>query len=265
MQQGGMKSLVSVFRPGPEGFEILRVKGAAGAIPLHLHASWCLIAVESGERHLSSAGCSVVVRPGGAVAVPAGLAHACSSPGCGCDFLAVSIPADMLPAWMRDFKGTRIFRLASDGFFTERLATVMETRDVQEASALPELLSRAVSDLDPVAAGARNAPEPGEAIVEKARLILDNPETSGLGLPEISRRAGASPFHLSRQFRRVTGLPPGEYRTLAQLRQARALLVRGAALADAAAASGFHDQSHLTLRFKKYMGITPGQFARACR
>lgn len=265
MRQEVMKSTVSVFRPGPEGFEILCVQGAAGAIPLHLHASWCFIAVESGERHLSSAGCSVVVRPGDAVAVPAGLAHACSSPEGGCDFLAVSIPADMLPDWIRDFRGTQFFRLASDGSLTERLAAIMETRDAIEASSLPELLSQAVSAMDPLAVSALNAPASGEAIVEKARLILDNPESSGLDLHEVSRRAGASPFHLSRQFRRVTGLPPGEYRTLTQLRQARTLLVQGAALADAAAASGFHDQSHLTLRFKKYMGITPGQFARACR
>jgi AraC-like DNA-binding protein len=32
-------------------------------------------------------------------------------------------------------------------------------------------------------------------------------------------------------------------------------------LVDAAVASGFSDQAHLTRRFKRHLGITPGRFA----
>jgi AraC-like DNA-binding protein len=36
----------------------------------------------------------------------------------------------------------------------------------------------------------------------------------------------------------------------------------GASLADAAAASGFADQAHMTRQFKKAYGISPGRWQR---
>ncbi len=41
----------------------------------------------------------------------------------------------------------------------------------------------------------------------------------------------------------------------------RGRILAGDSLADAAAASGFSDQAHLTHRFKRHLGITPGRFA----
>jgi len=109
------------------------------------------------------------------------------------------------------------------------------------------------------------ASEKGNPAVRLARAILDGPDGLETPLALLARRCGASRFHLCRLFKRETGISPNEYRTLSRLRQARMLLSQGAPLADAAAGSGFHDQSHLTLRFRKYMGMPPGAFARACQ
>jgi hypothetical protein len=44
---------------------------------------------------------------------------------------------------------------------------------------------------------------------------------------------------------------------------ARTLLARGTALAEAAAASGFADQSHMTRLFVRAYGLTPGAYVAA--
>ncbi|MGH8186357.1 MAG: AraC family transcriptional regulator [Steroidobacteraceae bacterium] len=39
------------------------------------------------------------------------------------------------------------------------------------------------------------------------------------------------------------------------------MLDRGSSIAEVALAVGYADQSHLTHRFKRLLGITPGQYA----
>ena len=48
----------------------------------------------------------------------------------------------------------------------------------------------------------------------------------------------------------------------ARLRHARGLIRAGATVAEAAAATGFADQSHFTRVFRRLMGVPPGVWAR---
>jgi AraC-like DNA-binding protein len=99
--------------------------------------------------------------------------------------------------------------------------------------------------------------------VRRAKDLLRSHYAEPLSLDEIANDAGIDKFHLCRAFRDEIGLPPHAY--LVHLRIARALdLLRAKLPASRVAAEvGIYDQSQLNRHFKRIVGVTPGQYARA--
>jgi AraC-like DNA-binding protein len=107
-----------------------------------------------------------------------------------------------------------------------------------------------------------NMPAAPGAIVHAMSRIDDDPSAS-LSLAELSAISGLSQFQLVRSFSKATGLTPHAYLIQRRLQQARRMLVRGSPLADAALASGFADQSHMTRLFVRTYGMSPGRYFAA--
>jgi AraC-like DNA-binding protein len=96
-----------------------------------------------------------------------------------------------------------------------------------------------------------------KSAVRIARSYLD--EGSCLPSSELLENlTGLSRFELARQFRRCLGTSPHRYATMRRPDGARRLIAANVSLAEAAAASGFADQSHMTRQFKQAYGISPG-------
>jgi AraC-like DNA-binding protein len=70
---------------------------------------------------------------------------------------------------------------------------------------------------------------------------------------------------LLRAFRAEVGMPPYAYLESVRIRRAQQLIEAGKPLAEVAAEVGFSSQSHLTERFKRIIGVTPGQYAKQLR
>ena len=100
--------------------------------------------------------------------------------------------------------------------------------------------------------------------VDKAREFLDANIGTTVGSAELETIAGLSRYALARHFRAYLGTSPYRYVVMRRVDRARALIRRGARLADAAAASGFADQSHMTRHFKRAYGLSPGRWAALC-
>ena len=82
-------------------------------------------------------------------------------------------------------------------------------------------------------------------------------------LDELATAAGISRFRVSRLFTAGFGLPPHRFQLAQRLRLARRLLERGTDPSEAAARTGFFDQSHLHRHFVRTIGTTPGRYAAA--
>jgi AraC-like DNA-binding protein len=78
---------------------------------------------------------------------------------------------------------------------------------------------------------------------------------------ELEKVTGLDRFTLSRQFRTLFGTSPHRFQVGQRLSQAQALIAAGTKLSEAAAATGFADQSHLTRHFVARFGLTPGRWA----
>jgi AraC-like DNA-binding protein len=91
-----------------------------------------------------------------------------------------------------------------------------------------------------------------------ADALLDPPT-----LAQMAEGAGLSRYQLLRRFADAYGLPPHAWLQQQRAERSRHLIRHGASLADAAAHSGFADQSHMTRIFARQFGFTPGAWQKA--
>ena len=84
-------------------------------------------------------------------------------------------------------------------------------------------------------------------------------------LVEIAGAAGFSPYHFHRLYRRAYGKTAKQVMLELQVAEAQRLLLSGVAPETAARSVGFAHQSHMTQRFKKVVGTSPGRWLRESR
>ncbi len=120
-------------------------------------------------------------------------------------------------------------------------------------------IAEALAALDPSSA-AMTPDAPCVRAVARAREFLDEEFSRAVASASLERATGLSRFALARHFRAYLGTSPHRYVVMRRLDRARSLMRDGASLADAAASSGFADQSHMTRHFKRAYGVTPARW-----
>jgi AraC-like DNA-binding protein len=152
-------------------------------------------------------------------------------------------------------------RLAGDFL---ALHTAMETpaTRLERDERLAEWL-RALIDRSPGARPRRSRLRPGDdkALRLARDYLADQPERN-ISLDELATAAGIGKFRLIRLFRQQTGLPPHALQLAHRIRSARRLLEAGQTITEAAAATGFADQSHLHRHFRRSLGVAPAEYQR---
>jgi AraC-like DNA-binding protein len=101
--------------------------------------------------------------------------------------------------------------------------------------------------------------------IARARALIDADPAAFISLADLAKASGLGRFQLLRGFARAIGLTPHAYILQRRLETARRLIDARTPLADAAIASGFSDQSHMTRAFAGRFGLTPGAYAAAKR
>jgi AraC-like DNA-binding protein len=98
--------------------------------------------------------------------------------------------------------------------------------------------------------------------IQLAKRYIEEFFAKGVSLEELAQHVALSPYYFLRVFRAEVGMPPYAYLESVRVRQAQRLIKSGKSLAEVAAETGFSSQSHMTRRFKKIIGATPGQYAQ---
>jgi AraC-like DNA-binding protein len=97
---------------------------------------------------------------------------------------------------------------------------------------------------------------------EQARQYLHESLAQAVTLDELAAASGKDKWSLSRDFRALFGTSPHRYLTMRRLDLVRRLASEGHSLADASAAAGFADQSHMTRHFTKTWGVPPSRWLK---
>lgn len=114
--------------------------------------------------------------------------------------------------------------------------------------------------LDFVTSAVAASERPQGAMAEIASLLATSDAPS---VSVIAHARSMHPYALSRQFRRVFGVAPAEFRRQARLQVAMKRLAEGdAAIGEVAQSAGFFDQSHLCRELKRETGLSPLAFRR---
>ncbi|MBB4571702.1 AraC-like DNA-binding protein [Rhizobium leucaenae] len=99
------------------------------------------------------------------------------------------------------------------------------------------------------------------AAIMRARNLMDDDPAASVTLADLAEVSGLSRFQLLRGFAKATGLTPHTYLLQRRILRARRLIAGGMPLAEAALASGFADQSHMTRIFVRNFGVSPRTYA----
>jgi AraC family transcriptional regulator len=109
----------------------------------------------------------------------------------------------------------------------------------------------------------RAGPRRHRDLVEAAKEILLARFREPLGVVELARALGATPFHLCRSFRRTTGWSLHQFRDQVRLRRAlEELPDRRGDLTALALDLGYSSHSHFTAAFRRAFGAPPSSFAQ---
>lgn len=98
--------------------------------------------------------------------------------------------------------------------------------------------------------------------IQRVRHFLEERYAEDIKLDELAQVVHWNPFYLLRVFRNEIGLPPHAYLENVRIRQAQHRLKQGMPLAQVAYETGFSSQSHFNRSFKRFIGVTPGQYAK---
>jgi AraC-like DNA-binding protein len=251
---------VRAWRPGVAGIaEVLHARFVDHAYPMHAHDTWTLLIVDDGAIRYDLDG-----HHHGAVAADVTL-------------LPPHVPHDGRAATRTGFR-KRVLYLDEamlegslnggpnlrDGALRQRIHLLHESlrysgEELEAESRVALITQRLTAHLRPSLSEAAEGRSARLAV--RLRELLDANVRSGLSLADASECLQAHPVHLVRSFTQTFGVAPHAYLTGRRIDHARRMLLCGQSPAEAATASGFYDQAHLTRHFRRYLGTTPARFA----
>ncbi|HYD65048.1 AraC family transcriptional regulator [Azospirillum sp.] len=254
------------------GLEVLRADFRRSSFAPHFHDDYTVGLITRGANRFRYRRQRVVAPLGTLCLADPGEVHTGDVQEGGWSYWSVHIPPSALAALAAELDGpgdtapdfatgviddaeaVRRFAAFFQALHAAAPALAVEVRAVE---ALAHLIGRhaAHHPARPPAAG-------DAALARRARDLLAARAAEPVSLAELEAATGAGRYRLIRAFRAAYGMPPCAWQTQRRLITARALIGAGQPIADAAAATGFADQAHLTRLFKRSFGYTPGAFLR---
>jgi AraC-like DNA-binding protein len=256
--------------------ELLQASHVRHAYPRHFHEYYVICVIEQGfqsfthqdARHFTPPGGVILINPGavhtGEAADERGFQMRCFYP----TLSQMQMAAYELTGRYEEtpfFKDVRVDHAwARNSILSLHKALTQEGNSLESESRFTWILSQLIRRHASLRFGEQKLGNERTA-VQRARWYIEQRFAEGLSLGELARHVSLSRYHLLRAFRAEVGMPPHAFLESVRIRRAQQLIEEGKPLVEVAVEVGFSSQSHLTERFKRILGVTPGQYARQLR
>jgi AraC-like DNA-binding protein len=263
MEARRASSSVVAWKPSVLGIrEALTAEFATHAYPPHVHDVWTLFLVDAGAVRYDLDRRERTAEPSMVSVLPPGVVHdgRPATPG-GYTKRVVYLEPDVLGAELtgravdrpsiadsalrRDVSRLHDALSCADDALEAETRLALVARRVQRALGRDEL---------------RHEPAADHRVASRLREFLDARLFEPVTLAAAAESVGAGEAHAARSFVDAFGIAPHAYVLGRRLEAARDRILAGQPLADVAAEVGFYDQAHLTRRFRRFLGTTPGRF-----
>lgn len=263
---------VDVWRSPDLQAELLRGKFVDFSYDVHTHETACFALLTEGEIRIRTRGSEFIARRGDLYAIDADEPHAgwAVTPE-GWSQRTLYVDIDYLHQLV-DERGVRhsltiAGPLIKDTQITAILYSLHRCSETQGSRLFRDQAYLAFSDtlMKRYVKDAAKPPSGGPELlaVRRAREFLDEHLGDRVSLMDIAAQTGIPQFRLFRAFERQYGMTPHAYQRQARVRYAIHLMRNRCPLSQAGILSGFADQAHFTRWFRRFTGITPGQYQKA--
>lgn len=99
----------------------------------------------------------------------------------------------------------------------------------------------------------------------RVRDLIGSALESPLSIATLAAAVNLSPHHFARMFKESFGVSPAQYILQARISHAKQLLQGDDTLASIAAQTGFSQQSHMTMQFRRATGATPAHYRQVMK
>ena len=256
--------------------ELLQASYIRHAYPRHFHEYYVICVIEQGFQSFTHQNVKYFTPPGGVILINPGAVHtgeAADTQGFQMRCLYPTVAHMQMAVFeltgrhqeLAFFNKVRVdHRWARDSLLALHSALAQGAQSLECESRFTWTLAQLIKRYADLRFGEQRLGREQKA-VQRARRYIEERFAQGVSLTELAEHVSFSRYYLLRAFRAEVGMPPYAYLESVRIRHAQRLIETGKPLAEVAAEVGFSSQSHLTERFNRILGVTPGQYAKQLR
>lgn len=250
--------------------ETVSFEGIVQQFPNHFHDYYVIGLVLSGNRKMSCQNRVLEIGSGDVVLLNPADSHGCVQTDDGVfDYISVNISESVMRKLAAEITGEseapvfseNVIKNADISYLIVKLHNLILTEgsvfereetlllllsDILESYGQPFLQTVAANDIE----------------VERVCRFIDKHYAEHLGLGELCAVGCMSKSALLRSFAKFKGITPYRYLQSVRINRAKELLTQKTPPIEAAALTGFFDQSHFSNAFHAFLGLSPSQYGK---
>lgn len=248
--------------------EAYQFKGIMQKFPNHFHEHYVIGFIESGKRHLSCKNKDYIIEPGDLMIFNPRDNHTCEQiDNRTLDYRCLNINEDIMKKIMHEITDNEYLPRFSQNviFHSEQITLLREVHEMimeerKEFEKEENLLFLMKILIDKYAEPFNKNDSNDNEGIKKICEFIDENYYSSITLDDLSEISKINKYSMLRKFTKLKGVTPYQYLQAVRINKAKELLENGEEVIDAAYKTGFTDQSHFTNFFKRFIGLTPGQY-----